>query len=106
VSDPELMRAVSQLVGYGFTRFVPGRGYTTEEVDPESAARLARAARIAGNKYVVTIAGSGSPIFLPTLEDATGLWKSLPTRLRGMKATLTSYLQSIGVGDEGSGEPA
>lgn len=99
VSDPKLMRVMSEFVNCGFIKYTAGKGYILpEDVDTDSLGKLTKAAKIAGNRFVVTIAG-GSPVFLPTLEDANKLWKQLPVKLRGIKMPIGGYLESLGIDD-------
>ena len=102
-SDAQLMRAVSKLVNLGAVRYEPGQGYVLEQVGEEALGKLAQAARRVGNKFVVTLRG-GTPMFLPTQEDALELWQSIPASMRGTKLSLTRYMAKLGMEAE-SEEP-
>lgn len=98
--DSDLMRVLSQLVNEGIVTYKRGDGYCIPEADDETALKLAKGARMAGKRAVVTLTQSKIPTFHGSMRDAQTFWNSLRPAMRGMKATIGDYMRSIGASDE------
>lgn len=103
VSDPTLMQSVSQLVQSGVVQYQAGKGYVVEVLADDAMGQLARAARKAGHRAVVTLAG-GQPVFVASMGEANELWRTISPKARGMKTTITDYLKSLGMEEESEAE--